>query len=351
MSITKQHRPLAAGLAALAVVMAPALAGAAPAVPTNLAGVFTRLDVPRSFDPLSASPQALEANGFPPRPDMMRAPHAYDAWRRAVTAGARRVMPTLHRGAVQHRPKLARGRANGTDYSSNWSGYAVVNGASHYGSSSFYFVMGDYAVPRVTQAVGACTGSWDYASAWVGMDGYGSGDVLQAGVDADAYCGGGGTAAYYAAWYEWYPNYEVEIGGLSVSPGDDMFVEVWSSGPTSAGTYLVDYDSNQAVELGFGPPAGVSLIGNSAEWIVERPGFAGGGLATLSDYSQDFFADGYAGNLLSQVSEPNAAAAGATTVPIVMLDDAGAVISGPTPLGTTGIWFGVAGSAHTAGAP
>jgi hypothetical protein len=43
---------------------------------------------------------------------------------------------------------------------------------------------------------------------WVGIDGAGSNDVLQAGVEADALCyysyGYPVTSTYYSAWFEWY---------------------------------------------------------------------------------------------------------------------------------------------------
>jgi hypothetical protein len=323
---------------------------AAPLLATNLPGVTTQADAPAGFDPAQASDDSLRANGYPPRPDALRAPRAYAAWHRAVTAPAHRILPHLRISERKHRPIMLRGRTEATAYSSNWSGYALLNGAGGYGAGSFYYVMGDFTVPRVTQAVGACTGNWDYGATWVGIDGYGSGDVLQAGVDMDAYCGGAGVFSDYGAWYEWYPAGEAEIGGIAVSPGDDVFVEIWNTNPVQGGVYMVDYNANQAVTLGFGPPPGYGLIGNSAEWIVEAPGLVGGGGTTLANYSQEFLANAFAGNFVSQIYQPGAPA-GLAEVPIVMLDGAGAAISAASLLGTNAMQFNVQNSAHAAGAP
>ncbi len=339
----------AAYLAGSLLLLAPSGARADAPAATHLPGVFTHLAVPPSFDPTSASPDELRANGFPPRPDRRAAPRAFERWRRAVTSGARRVLPTLIQTGLLHRPKIPRGSKNGIDYSSNWSGYALLNGAAAYGSASFYFVMGDFVVPRGEQAFGACTGSWELSATWVGIDGYNSNDVPQAGTEADAYCGGGVTTPYYSAGFEWYPNYEIAIGGFPISAGDDVFFEVWDINPTVGGVYLVDYSTNQSASFEMYAPPGTALVGNSAEWVVERPSL-GNSLPMLANYIEDFFESGYAGNFLSQTSEPGARVA-AATVPIVMLDASNAAISTPSLLGTSGLWFDDGNSARYAGAP
>jgi hypothetical protein len=116
--------------------------------------------------------------------------------------------------------------------------------------------------------------------------------VLQAGVEFDAYCSGSTRASYYSAWYEWYPYGEVRIG-LPVTAGDDMFVEVWHTSATQGYMYIVNLDTNQYSEVGFTAPPGVSLVGNSAEWVVEAP-TVGGSLATMVDYTRVPFWDSYA---------------------------------------------------------
>lgn len=323
-------------------------AHAAPPVPTNMEGVTTTLAVPPSFDPLKASPQELDDAGFPPRPDPLAAPRAFDSWKRAVTSGARRILPVLTQTNVIHGPVVTHGARNGTSY--NWSGYTLWSGVSGYSASSFYFLIGDFVVPIAEQAFGACTGDWVWSSTWIGIDGYNSPDVLQAGIEADAYCSGRSKDTYYSAWYEWYPNYSIRIGGFPIAPGNDIFDEVWSSNSTTGHAFLVNYNTNQAVILNFDAPPGTRLIGDSAEWVVERPG-VGGSLATLTNYTQDFFEDAYAYDFHLHGSAPGAPYLGQTASPIVMLDNKGYGISYPSLLGVAGLWFHDTNSARFAGSP
>jgi Peptidase A4 family len=91
-----------------------------------------------------------------------------------------------------------------------------------------------FVVPAAHQAFGACTGGWGYSSLWPGIDGNGGAggsDVLQAGVEVDAYCNGGRTSSFYSAWIEWFPNGSTRVSSPAIHPGDLVFVEVWSTTP------------------------------------------------------------------------------------------------------------------------
>src|ERR1700751_2914875 len=204
----------------------------------NLPGATTIEAPPAGFDPISASDEELAYNGFPPRPNQSAQPKAYATWFIGMKASKVRATPKLEQTAIYHGPARPGPAANpmavanhpllatqpsNTSYSSNWSGYVDFSGATSYGSSSFYYLVNDYVVPVAEQAFGACTGGWDYGSAWNGIDGWGSPDVLQAGVEFDAYCSGSTRASYYSAWYEWYPYGEVRITGFPIAPGDDLF--------------------------------------------------------------------------------------------------------------------------------
>lgn len=272
----------------------------------NLPGATTIEAPAAGFDPIAASDEELAYYGFPPRPDQAAQPKAYATWVEAMHHSQTRVFPKLEQTAIYHGPAQIKKNANPTAtesnaslalqpsntlYSSNWSGYVDFSGASSYGSSSYYFLVNRMVIPIAQQS--GCTGGWAYGSGWNGIDGWGSGDVLQAGVEFDAYCNGTTRAAYYSAWYEWYPYGEVRISSLPVAPGDDMFVEVWHTSATQGYAYLVNYDTNQYVDIGFTAPSGTKLIGNSAEWIVEAP-TVGGSIATIVDYTKMPFWDGYA---------------------------------------------------------
>lgn len=252
---------------------------------TNLPGVTTIEAPPAGFDPVSASDEDLKYHGFPPRPNQSTEPKAYASWVRAMHTSATRLVPRLETTTIVHAPagtarnagaNTARNEApplhDNALISSTLSGYYSLSGATSYGASSYYYIVTDFVVPVAVQH--GCSGTWAYASEWSGIDGFGpiSGDVLQAGVEFDAYCFGGVNTPYYAAWYEWYPNGEVRISGFPVTAGDDIFEEVWHTSATQGYVYLQNYTTGQAVELGFPASPGHSLVGDSAEWIVEDPG-------------------------------------------------------------------------------
>jgi hypothetical protein len=317
-------------------------AHAAP-VATNMPGVTANMDVPAGFDPLTASPQQLEAAGLPPRPGWPLQRRALANWQRAVTSNARHVMPDLAPGIVKHGPYQT--LPSGYYQSYNWSGYAVGNTQTSYSASSFYAVEANYVVPVAAQAYGVCTGGWDYSASWVGIDGYGSNDVLAAGTDSDAYCSGSTKAVRYTAWYEWYPSKEVSIGGFPIAPGDDLFVEVWSTSATVGHAYMVNYNTNQVVNLTFNAPSGTMLTGNSAEWVMERP-FLAGTLTTLTNYVQDVFLGAFAFDFNSHVSYPGYPYSGVTAVPMLMLDNSGNEISTPELINFNDVLFTDLGSAR-----
>ena len=324
-------------------------------IPTNLPGVTTAIAPPEGFDPLSASDQELATYGFPPRPDPQAAPEAYASWARAMAASKKRLIPQLKVTNIFHgsnRRVPVQQLEDGSGNSSNWSGAVAYSGATSYNNTtSFYEVSTDYVVPVAEQAFGTCSLTSDYASAWVGIDGDGvSGggspkpDVLQAGVDFDASCSAGSTFPSYYAWYEWYPNASQKIQNLAVSPGDDVYVVVWDTSATSGHAYIVNINTNTATTLNFGPPAGTSLIGNCAEWIVERPS-VNGGLATLTNYISDVFWASFAWTFNAGFF-PNYYPGSPGATLYTMLDNNSKPISFPTLLGTSGIWFYDEGSAR-----
>jgi hypothetical protein len=121
-----------------------------------------------------------------------------------------------------------------------------------------------------------------------------------------------------------------------------MFVEVWNTTATQGYAYLVDYQRNITVEYSLTPPSGTTLRGNSAEWVVEAP-TVGGGLAALTNYISDYFSNCYAATWAYSYYYPGTSSS-------VLLDmysgSTSNVISYPTLLGTSAIWFQDAGTAR-----
>lgn len=324
--------------------------------PLSLPGATTIEAPPAGFDPITASDQDLSFHGFPPRPDQTLNAKAYERWAKAMKASKVRIVPKLEQTAIFHGPaKPAKapntnlvenslsaptGKAGNTSYSNNWSGYVDFSGATSYGSSSYYWVLNEMVVPVAEHPINTCSGGWFWGSEWNGIDGWNSNDVLQAGVEFDSYCVSGVySGAYYSAWYEWYPNGEVRISNFPVTAGDDIYVQVWNSSATQGYAYLVNLNNDQSVTIGFTAPSGTSLVGNSAEWVVERPG-VGGSLSTLTNYGIVPFWDSYAYTQSWGFSDIS------TATPVDMLDNSGNLISYPEYTGTESFVMRVTGSAY-----
>jgi hypothetical protein len=271
---------------ATGVVLAPS-AYAADTMPTNVPGIAAVAAPPAGFNPLIASDADLAAYALPPRPDAALHPVEFGKWKRAMLAMKTRASGDLVQTNRSHGPAgLTAAHRDATQRntvynSTNWSGFANLNSLTSYNTSySFYYIFSDFVIPAVTAP--SSSGSY-YAAEWVGIDGFNSGDVLQAGVET----GASGSSSGYNAWIEWYPNYETAIS-LPVGPGDDMFIEVWDVSSTVGYAFLENITTGQYQEYELTAPSGTKLVGNSAEWVIEAPG-VNGSQSSLADYHYDVF--------------------------------------------------------------
>jgi hypothetical protein len=322
---------------ALLVAAAP-LAGIAQSqneLPTNLPGVTTTAAPPEGFDPLTASDADLAYYGFPPRPNDSA---DYESWAKAMAASGERIAPILEETNIYHGPlrKAPGGDAN-TSTSSNWSGYVHLGNAKSYGPSSYATVSTNITVPTAQVADGTCTGVPDFASGWVGIDGDGSDDVLQDGIEFDAICDKGEKATFYSAWIEWFPHSEDRIN-FPIAPGQHFFIEVWSTSATSGHFFIENVTKGKHTTLSLSAPGKTKLVGNSAEWITERPG-VNGGLATLTNYGSQTYTDAVGETNNKARVDPGDSTA------IIMLDNDGKKISYPTLLNATSFVMKDEGSA------
>jgi hypothetical protein len=338
----------------IALALTPLSTHAAPpaAATTSLANTVAYTTVPDTLDPTEASDSTLAQYGFPPRPDRTANPASYHAWKEAVN-GMQRIAPSLQPIGLYQEPMQPSANgplANGSATSSNWSGYVVPAPAFSYGNQSLTNVYGDWIVPVAQPAFNGCfrhtSGSAVYSSTWVGIDGSGSGDVLQAGTESDAVCSDGTVGAYQGAWYEWYPYDEVRVTNLPVAPGAAIYVHVWADSATHGHAYFANKSTHQAISIAFDAPPGTKLIGNSAEWVVERPA-VDGALATLTNYVQEFMANAQATDAQgrSYFAGQGSTANTQPALQVQMTDTSAQVISVPTLLGQDSIWFSDQGSA------
>lgn len=158
--------------------------------------------------------------------------------------------------------------------STNWSG-AVIQAAS---GKSLSTVSAQWKVPAVSQVPIKGVATTDVAS-WVGLDGYKSNDVAQAGTQETVTTGANGaTTVSYSAWDEWYPAGSNEISPLAfkVDPGDTVgiTVETTGAGATKATFLFDDETTGKTYQTSLTAPNGTSLMGNSAEFVVETPEFS-----------------------------------------------------------------------------
>jgi hypothetical protein len=274
---------------------------------------------PAGFDPLKAAPRELLIYGFPARPDPATSPQQYARWQAVFAKPLRRIEPTFVRrpdhvhGPRRPAPDSAREAHAGVadETSGNWSG------SVHYAAAgdSCTYVVGYWTVPDVV-----VSGSGDqYCATWIGIDGDRSSDVLQVGTEQEII----GGAHHTYVWWEWYPQSEVAITNLAVSPGDVMYCLICVHSPTSAGFYIKNETTGDYVSFNQNAPAGTAVVGNCAEWIVEAPTI-GGRQAALADYAEVFFDESTAGTRGGVTLD----AGSGTTV--TMVDASGNTVSTPT---------------------
>jgi hypothetical protein len=329
---------------------------------TNISGVRTFPEAPKGFDVVRASDAELARYGYPPRPSATGDPDHYAQWVRAMQAAKIRWNGKLRdMGAYSMPAKLGKTvepAASGVPRvtgSSNWSGIVNTNALKTWNSkTSIYYVISSFNVPVAEQAFGVCDGGYDWEVSWNGIDGFSNGDVLQGGSSSQAFCSGGVLTPSYCGWVEWYPSYPI-LCEFGVNPGDDFYVETYSpSGGFNDGFVFIEDETTLSYGtyvLGYisGPP----LVGNSAEYIVERPG-SFFGLYPLANYVWNFWAGSlavdfnhYHSGLPTQYFPGSASTA---TWLVNMYDDAfDQVISVPAAQGKYGMFMQDTGCAYTGG--
>jgi Peptidase A4 family len=138
---------------------------------------------------------------------------------------------------------------------SNWSGDAVIG-------KTYKRVTGTWVVPTVRVSVNN-----RYAATWVGIGGFNSSDLIQAGTTEESV---GGRAQYFA-WTEVLPQAEVRINGFAVHLGDSMTVDVQN---TSGSSWTITIKNNSTGQTSVRRFSYTSRH-HSAEWIHEAPTVGG----------------------------------------------------------------------------
>jgi hypothetical protein len=285
---------------------------------------------PTDFNPLTASARKLLHHGFPARPDAKTAPELRKKWDREFSRPRTWIMPVFREvtGKSHRRARLGgrpRARVSALSVtagasSTNWSGSV----ASPPASRNFAWIEGQWTVPNPH----APTFDNYYAAEWIGLDGLGAFNLLQAGTGTDVGFAGlyiPHQQAYVYAWWEWLPGNEVWISNLPVSAGDVMYCLICVNSPTTATIYMSNQSTLVSTSFTVTASQGASVVGTTAEWIVERP-LVNGDNTKLADYKTVYFDEGIAG--LS--GGPFQIVTLGSGSPVTMINDSGESLSVPT---------------------
>jgi hypothetical protein len=242
----------------------------------------------------SVSREELLARGYPPRPDGAASPELYAKWLNVVSRPIT-LLPSHGTASAEmsrHQSGVTEGPLN--QENTHWSGLVAEQESAYY-----YGIQASWNVPKVGAGAGAWTPT--YSGFWVGLDGYQTSDVEQAGTEQDYIAEGKNAYANYYAWTELYPAQPQAQQVMSVDAGDPMTVWVWIGDSDSAMDinggyvwyYISDNRSGQTVithtALNY---TYVTLT--SAEWIMERPlDTATNHLDILSNYNKAYMTDAY----------------------------------------------------------
>src|SRR5581483_11114542 len=232
---------------------------------------------PAGFKPLKARDAELRQFGYPRRPKGN--PEALNRWEKLMKSPKQFVEPEFQ-VTNRRRPAPPLRRMTGEDahINFNWSG-AVVGPPD---KTTFESVTGHWVIPEVR------TGSHEgqrSASFWVGIDGFNGNApfMVQAGVDCSV--SDGNRSCF--AWWEWIPEAAVAITNLPVRAGEEMLVILTVLSNVSVHVFMQNVSTEQTASFQVSAPAGAALVGNAAEWIVERPALGlNGTLTQLADYGE-----------------------------------------------------------------
>src|SRR5205085_3077055 len=104
---------------------------------------------------------------------------------------------------------------------------------------------------------------------WLGIDGYGNNQVLQAGIAGTVT----GTSADYWVWTEWYTSqYQdpaVRVTNFSIKPGDLISYIVCAAQQDYGLIFILNSTTNQSTSIGIDARPGILSQGATVEWIVE----------------------------------------------------------------------------------
>ena len=206
-----------------------------------------------------------------PRPENL--PSRFD--RRGVPVPAGSTVPA--NPALIQNVTAAPDEAN-VQYSSNWAGAVLTAPPS---GETFVTVSATWTLPTLSQPPNSASGTY-YGSEWVGIDGYNTASILQAGTLSYVEASGAQGAM---AWYEWYPQSLIYFDNFEVSPGDSVSFSVHATSSTTGIVTVENNSKGTSTSTNVNAPASDNaLAGQNAEWIYEDFS-SGGGLVPFAAFT------------------------------------------------------------------
>jgi Peptidase A4 family len=302
----------------------------------------------QNFDPLSVSEADLLRHGFPARPSDHKHLERYKQVFGQMKSRFRYLEPEFKINKHRRRglSKAVSAKAvpslvgTGNQFNPLWSGGVVYPPPGQ----SFRWMVGEWTIPNV----GAPAENQEYQClSWIGIDGdpsVESDDLCQVGIYLDVTQSGKSVSRDVGVFSEWTSTCggtQSEVGppvdvNFPVTFGDTVIITLCTSGPgaTEALAFLANRTSGVGTSfLLYAPKCDgqqVSLVGDSAQWVVERPDTSplGSSLtpALLADYGQLFFS-GCEAVSYSPDGSSSEVVGGGTQLAIAMIEDSGAVLS------------------------
>lgn len=285
--------------------------------------VVTVLDPPPDFDPATASPEMLRKMGWPARPDA-KEPAKLRSWQCRFGAKPRFVVPEFAR--LQTPRRAHRNLATKLEASSrNWSGALVRTPAG----KSVQWVTGSFFVPTFSAPADG-----EYvAICFVGIGGFPSTCLFQAGFAYEVAQVGGSASEKYNFWWEWFPATPgYYISNLGIGPGTYAQVTVEATSGVSGIVTVIAPPTVTQFEVRVADTPENQVATDSAEWILERGDIMRFGLPAftpqvfappggpLAGYTDGSFAGPAEGELLTIVDEAGTAMTGEAVIDTVLGD-------------------------------
>jgi hypothetical protein len=221
---------------------------------------------PEGFNPLEASDEILERYGFPEKPESVES-EEYNEWVALMKNYTGTPEPNLY--VVERETDTTESLnidttlATTSQTSLNWSGYLSNLGSS---SSSYYTqVQMDYTQPTISAIKSGITNLNSY---WVGLGGYNTGKLVQAGTSTKG-------LSTHQAWYEYLSptgkTVSMQYLSLDVSAGDKIHVYIsFQKSNNLFNYYIANNTTGKGISGTITLSSSTQFDGTTAEWVVER---------------------------------------------------------------------------------